>query len=415
VNRRYLLAIAALALLFPVSGFAADTGTVQFLSPVARRIVLGVKPIEVVVKPADGLTVRQVEFRVDEQTIQTLTRPPWKVSFDFGPEGKNSRVRALVTFSDGSVIREYSSTRALVINDTALVDLVNLYILARRGDGSYVGDLARQDFQILEDGVPQKVLQFGTERKPLTVAIVMDVSRSMKKGDRIGASKSAALAFLKALDPRDEVLLVTFSDKAVVTQPLTDNHENVATKIREMQPERGTALYDGIYLAARKLDQVPGRKVMVLLTDGRDEAISGVEPGSLHTLDEAIGRALRSEVMVFSIGLGKDVQHWKDFYEREYLIDILARIADRTGGRMLLPSRAGQLRNAFEDVEEDLRNQYSIAYRSTNRAQDGRWRTIEVRTPGKELQLITRDGYYSAVEMQSESGGPVAPVEDGAP
>ena len=413
MNRRYLLAIAALTLLFPVSGFSADTGAVHFLSPAARRIVLGVKPIEVAVEPADGLTVRQVEFRVNDQTIQTLTSPPWKVSFDFGPEGKNSRVRALVTFSDGSVIREYSSTRALVINDTALVDLVNLYILARRGDGSYVGDLARQDFQILEDGIPQKVLQFGTERKPLTVAIVMDVSRSMKKGDRIGAAKSAALAFLKALDPRDEVLLVTFSDEAAVTQPLTDNHENVATKIREMQPERGTALYDGIYLAARKLDQVPGRKVMVLLTDGRDEAISGVEPGSLHTLDEAIGRALRSEVMVFAIGLGKDVQHWKDFYEREFLIDILARIADRTGGRMLLPSRAGQLRNAFEDVEEDLRNQYSIAYRSTNRAQDGRWRTIEVRTPGKELQLITRDGYYSAVEMQSESGGPVAPVQDG--
>jgi VWFA-related protein len=145
---------------------------------------------------------------------------------------------------------------------------------------------------------------------------------------------------------------------------------------------------------------------MVLLSDGRDESYSGFEPGSLHTLDESLEQALRSEVMIFPIGLGKDLD---EEYVRRFdgldgrsnldtstsLADVLQRLAESTGGRAVMSSNPGKLRKAFQEIAEDLRHQYSIAYVSSNPARDGKWRDIRVEVSDRPLEVVTRKGYYA--------------------
>jgi VWFA-related protein len=155
--------------------------------------------------------------------------------------------------------------------------------------------------------------------------------------------------------------------------------------------------------------------VLVLLSDGRDEAASGLEPGSLRTLDEALDRAIRNDVMVFVIGLGsqiaRDARRLEDdpraqvseydFYGRAPLASILKRIADTTGGRAIFTSSAGRIRKAFEDVADDLRHQYAIAYRSDDPHRDGAWREIRVTTARPGVTVSSRTGYYAPKDRRS--------------
>jgi len=286
------------------------------------------------------------------------------------------------------------------------VDLVNLYLVVRDGGGRYVTDLTRDDFRIEEDGVRQSIDRFATTHKPLRVGIVLDSSLSMQKGDRLEKAKQAALSFLDILEAGDEGIVVNFSDRVQVAQELTSEKPALSRAIRSAVAGGGTALYDAIWKGARLLEGFDGRRVMVLLSDGRDESANGFEPGSLHTLDEALDQALRSDVMIFPIGLGGNlnkeyVRQWDLSTGRSNLdtdtslAAVLQRLADRTGGRAVTSASAGKLRSAFSDIAEDLRNQYSIAYSSTNPDRNGRWRDVDVETPGRTLKIITREGYYA--------------------
>ncbi len=161
-----------------------------------------------------------------------------------------------------------------------------------------------------------------------------------------------------------------------------------------------------MWRTGRLLAGFDGRRVLVLLSDGRDEAANGFGPGSLHTVDEAVEQSLRNEVMVFAIGLGGNlpreyVRTWNGAGELSQVdpartvVDVLRRLSEATGGRLILASSAGRISRAFDEIAADLHHQYSIAYASTDAARDGKWRRIEVLTPGRELEVVTRKGYYA--------------------
>jgi Ca-activated chloride channel family protein len=220
----------------------------------------------------------------------------------------------------------------------------------------------------------------------------------MNTDDKIGKARAAATRFLETLAPGDKVALVTFSDEVHLLQPMTDDLQAVRTAIEGLSAKGGTALYDAIWKASELLGPEDGRKVLILLSDGRDEASSGIEPGSLHTVDEALQRALREEVMVYAIGLGKfgtEQAPLTDPYSRVPLRDILANLGQSTGGDVLFLTRPRQLAEAFERVAEALRNQYAIAYTSDDERKDGSWREtrLSVQKPG--LTVTARRGYYA--------------------
>jgi len=210
-------------------------------------------------------------------------------------------------------------------------------------------------------------------------------------------------------------LVATFSDEVRVLQELTSDKDSLRESLKRVETGGGTALYDAIWTTSERLREFDGRRVLVLLSDGRDEAASGLEPGSLHTLEEALDRAIRNDVMIFVIGLGgrisRDARRLGDdpasrvseydFFGRTPLASILQRIADTTGGRAIFSSSTGKVRRAFEEVADDLRHQYAIAYRSDDSRRDGSWREIRLTTVHPGIFVTSRAGYYAPKDRRA--------------
>lgn len=395
-NRLSLGLILASLCVLPVA--AADPGSmIQFVSPRHLSTAIGPTSIEIRLAPPRDLSVEKLTISVNNEHLVTLTSPPWTALFDAGDGSRGNRLEATIFLSDGNRDRAVIRTSALRINQVEEVGMVNLYPVVRDRRGAYVTDLAEADFRIVESGVPQMIRRFTTERRPLRIGIVLDTSLTME-GRKLQNAKNAAMEFIDILEPGDEGMVVAFSDDVNVLQEITSATKSMAVAIDSVSAGGGTALYDAVWRTSKKLEQFDGRRVLVLLSDGKDEDAGGFGPGSLHTLDEALNQALRSEVILFSIGLGRRLDSEFDRQGRFTLKDILNRLAVETGGRALISPGAGGLRKAFEDVADDLRNQYSIAYISNDEKRDGQWRPIEVNTNGRDLEVSCRKGYYASVD-----------------
>lgn len=400
------LCLPALAGLLGLPAVAADEPTLTFVKPRHLATSLGPTTIQLFAHVPDGKVIQQIEILIDGRRLTTLKRPPWTVEWEAGDGSKGHTLTAVLRLADGAEKRSIIRTSPLRVNQYEAVDLVNLYLVVRTPGGQYVTDLVETDFHILENGKPQRIDRFTASHKPLRVGIVLDTSLSMNKGERLVRAKKAALEFLDVLEQTDEGTVVSFNDTVRVTQELTSEVELLARAIEEPHARGGTALYDAVWRTARQLEGFDGRRVMVLLSDGKDEASNGFEPGSLHTLEEALEQALRSEVMIFPIGLGKNlekdyVRRWDDLTglstldSSTSLASVLRSLAESTGGRAVISPNAGQLRKGFQQIAADLRHHYSIAYVSDDPERNGQWRSIDVETPGHALEVTTRKGYYA--------------------
>jgi Ca-activated chloride channel family protein len=403
-----LLLATSLALILALAApiVADDDVEIRIVRPRSHAMAIGPTKVQVLVTVPDGAAVERVEFRVDGRGLATLTSAPWIVEWDAGNGSIAHTIEALLHTTDGRTARSTIRTSALVVNEVERVDLVNLYLVVRDRGGQYVTDLGRDDFRVFENRRPQTINRFSTTHKPLRVGIVLDTSATMR-GEKLEKAKKSAHQFLDILKEGDEGLVVTFADSVRVAQELTTDTGSLSAAIENAVAGGGTALYDAVWRASRMLEGFDGRRVLVLLSDGRDEAANGLEPGSLHTLEEAIDQTLRSEAMVFAIGLGSNLR--KEYIRRwgnlnglsnldanVTLLDVLESMADATGGRTVLASGAGRLRKAFGDIASDLRHQYSLAYVSSDPGADGKWRKVEVLPRDERFEVVTRKGYYAA-------------------
>jgi VWFA-related protein len=388
------LALAGVVLiLVTIPGVLAADPSVRIVSPRRGEVVSGRLAI---MAEVDGLEGARVEFFVDGTPAGVATTPPYRVEFDFGETLRSRRIRVVASLDDARVSAEVS-TRALDIDridEVERVDLVNLYVTVRDSDDQIVEGLERSDFVVLENGKPQEITHFSSERQRLVVALVMDSSLSMR-GGKLEASRVAARRFIQKLEPEDRALVLCFDQEVRLIQSETSDKDLLAAAVSRCEPSGGTALYDAIYRSASRLAPIEGRKVVVLLSDGRDEAESGLEPGSLHTLEESLERTLRSEVIVYAVGVGKNLARELDFYGRRSLRTILEQIATSTGGRALFIKRPSQLRGAFGEIGEELRRQYGLAYTSKDTRRDGAWRELRVQIARPGLRGITRTGYFA--------------------
>jgi Ca-activated chloride channel family protein len=187
-------------------------------------------------------------------------------------------------------------------------------------------------------------------------------------------------------------MVVAFSDEPRILADPTSDKERLTQAIATIEAKGGTALYDAIYETSDRLGREEGRKVIVLLSDGRDEAQSGVEPGSLHTSEEALEKALRSEAILFTIGFGRQVEKEMDFYGRTPLKQILDRLATDSGGTFYYSTRASQLKGVYDLIGEELRNQYSLAYSPLSMPTDGAWHPIRVQVKDPSLRCTPAAG-----------------------
>lgn len=271
--------------------------------------------------------------------------------------------------------------------------LVNIALNVVDATGAPVGGLQRDDFELSEDGHPQKIAIFERETvTPLSIVLAVDASESVLRNERL--EKDAARHFVRALlRPQDELDLMDFSDTVREIVPFTNQIDRVESGINAIQRGDATALYDAVYLAGQRLQSTSEangrRRVIVLITDGSDTV-----KGSKYT--QAVEQAQRAGAMVYSIII---VPVYADAGRNTGGEHALIQMSEDTGGKYYYVEDPKDLEPAFRHVSEDLRTQYLLGYYAPQRGDDDSFRRVRIRMKDDALQqkvnLRYRSGYYA--------------------
>ncbi len=243
-------------------------------------------------------------------------------------------------------------------------------------------DITRDDVIVREDGVEQTVDTFQEAVAPVSIVVALDSSGSMKKD--ASSAQAAARAFVQALRPEDKVALMTFADRVWFAHDLTTERAWALDAIDDYVASGGTALYDATAAALTRLKREQGRRVVVLVTDGRDENNPGTGPGSTRTLAEVLTLVEETEATVFAVGFGAKAD-----------ARVLEQLAAKSGGEAYFPQDASMLAQDYARIVENLRRRYIISYTSTNSSRDGGWRHVELTSRAPDTTLRTKGGYVA--------------------
>jgi len=339
--------------------------------------------------------IARVSIFADDRLLTILEKSPYTLTWNSGAGQVLRKLRAVAEDSLGRSGEAVLIARRIGGVQYEDVRLVQVYAAVRDAKGRAVTDLERSAFTLKEDGVPQTIATFAPARVPITIALLLDTSSSMRLGGRIDFARRGAETFLGAVAPEDRMLVLAFDDTVKGDRDPTTDRKTLKQRIDAVTPGGGTALYDALYQTAEILTGIEGRRAIVLLSDGRDQALVENEPGSLHVFEEALERVQRSDATVYAIGLGARLDQEMDLERRRSVKELLTILATQTGGRVYLPQRPGVLDDVYRQVAADLKDQYLLAYSSTNTARDGRWRAIDVAVSDPALKVTARAGYFA--------------------
>ncbi len=271
------------------------------------------------------------------------------------------------------------------------VDAVNVLTTVHDKDTrKFVTDLTKDDFEVYEDGVLQSITNFTQQIDlPLTIGLCMDTSSSVRL--KLAFEKEAAVDFLyTVMRPFDRVALVEFDTGVTLIHDFTSNPNLLVREIEQLKAGGGTSLYDAIYLVSeQKMINQPGRKTVVILSDGADLT-------SKHTFEETLRMAYQAEVTIYAISttrFGADVDHEGD--------NALKQLAESTGGRVFFPYSTSQLTEAFQEVDQELRSQYNLTYVPTNKRKNSEFREIKIKVSRDSVNIRHRRGYFAPGEDSS--------------
>jgi VWFA-related protein len=295
-------------------------------------------------------------------------------------------------------------------------NLTSIFFTAADRNKRFISNLKAEDIRVLEDGQQQEIFTFQTNIDlPLSLAILIDTSASEER--TLPDEKEAARAFLENVlrATKDEAAIVSFTGETTLEQGFTGNVERLRRAIDRVEfvPPSGyvgggvvvngtppisgtnqalagsTAIWDAVWATSEELISTSAehtRRAIILLTDGQDTS-------SRLKMDEAIESAQKADALIYAIGIG-------DRYTFNVNESSLRKIAERTGGRAYFPRHERDLRDAFTQIQKDLREQYLVAYSPLNKARDGSYRKIEIQIVNPDLRqqnlkLNYRTGYFA--------------------
>jgi VWFA-related protein len=257
--------------------------------------------------------------------------------------------------------------------------------------GKFVRDLTQKDFTILDDHKPpQAILNFKRETDlPLHLGLLIDASGSVDS--RFDFEQSAATSFLQHTLRAgfDQAFVVGFNSHSQMAQDFTDNLQLLSAGVHKLHAHGGTALYDAVYHACKEKflkdrSEHPVRKAIIVVSDGEDNQ-------SEVSKAQAIEMAQRAEVIIYAISTDDSGLVMRG--DR-----VLEQLAEATGGRAFFPFKMKDITRSFDAIEDELRSQYVVAYRPADFDADGRYRTIEISSLKKDLQVRARKGYFAPQE-----------------
>jgi VWFA-related protein len=326
--------------------------------------------------------------------------------------------------SDGAEAQKAATPAPTIPEEDQIIkvetEAVNVLFTAQDRNRRLLTNLKPEDVRILENGQPQEISAFSRQiALPMSLSILIDTSASQER--TLPEEKAAAISFIESVvrPTKDEVSVVSFTGDSTLEQGMTNNLPRLRRAIDKVQfvPPSGyigggviagtppisgsnqavagsTAIWDCIWVTSEEvLGPAPEktRRAIILLTDGYDTF-------SRKNLDEAARAAQKAEAVVYTIGI------CDKFYDGVNK-GVLEKISEKTGGRAYFPKDESELRDAFKQIEEEMRSQYLIAYEPSNPAKDGSYRTIEIQLVNPQLQkekikLTHRQGYFAKSETK---------------
>jgi Ca-activated chloride channel homolog len=356
----------------------ADDLAITITSPEPDTYVAGMVQLKAVVTPGRRIRdIAKVTFTVNGRLECTILEPtrlecPW----DAGTHIKENVIRAVVELHGGTRAVTSMRTKGLDLAEAVRVEVTQVTAVVH-DRGRFIKGLPASAFRLLEDNVVQKITHFSSEGSPLELVIAVDVSESMTQA--MPQLKNSVKKFLGALGPNDQVTLTAFNDNMFT---LTRRDTTPAMRLRavdRLAPWGGTALYDVMIKGLQQLSKQPGRRVLVVFSDGDDK--------SSHSTLQSVEQAVRSsDATLFMVALGSGVRNAS-------IKSSIDRLVDMSGGRALFVERSDQLDAPFAEIVEELSNQYLMGYESTNEKRDGAWREIKIEMPDHRYSVRARQGY----------------------
>ncbi len=286
----------------------------------------------------------------------------------------------------------------------AEIDLVNVAVMVMDRQGHFISDLKPDDFALYEDGARQEVTHFlrgdaDAEAVNLRLGLLFDTSGSMQED--ISLARTAAIRFLKELPEAHDITLVDFDTEVRVARYGLADFPRLIERIRTRKTDGWTALYDALGIYLDGVQELDGRKILVVYTDGGDTR-------SAQTFSDVFDMLKASDVIVYGIGF---LQHQPTAVRNEQKLR-LQQLADVTGGQTFFPTSAKAVGQVFDQIVAQVRAQYSLGFVSSNVVQDGTWRKVDVRLTPTHLQALrvrARRGYYAPLKDLPPTAVPTRP------
>ena len=357
---------------------SAQTAQLRITAPTESSYLAGEVLLRAMVDPPSAVSgVADVTFFADGAKVCSVAAPPFECQWDAGARIKSHQIRVVATLKNGERLVQTTTTQDLEVVENVEVDVVQMTVVVTEDNGRFVSGLKPSDFQISEDGVPQKISSFSAERTPLELVTAIDVSGSVT--DALPDMKKAATRFLGGLEARDQATVVGFNDSIYTLVRRSTDQAMRERAIGRLRAWGGTALYDAIIHSIDTLARQTGRRAIVLFTDGEDQ-------NSHAPMATAIAKVEASDAMIYVVGQGRAV-HSKDLQK------VLHRIATTSGGRAFFSNTPQKLDEAFAEILDDLHHQYLISYPAPDDQRDGKWHSITVKAGGGKYKVRARQGY----------------------
>ena len=272
------------------------------------------------------------------------------------------------------------------------VDLVLIPATVTDGKNRPVTDLHKQDFIVYEENELQVIRNFSTEDAPISVGLILDVSKSMS--NKFETERTAVAEFFKSANPEDDYFVITLGDRPRIIADTTQSLDQIEAKLTRVIPNGNTALLDGIYLGVDKLNSAKyQRRALLIVSDGGDNH-------SHYTAKEIKSLVQEADVLIYSIGIfdNMPVPVFKTI-EEKLGKRLLTQITEETGGRTIAADDRNKVPDIAAAISQELREQYLLGYRSSNAAHDGKWRKIKLQVSASEgvppLHAYYKRGYIA--------------------
>jgi VWFA-related protein len=363
-------------------GARAEDIDVRFISPKHDDIWIGVKKIEVRVTGVKPERLKSVAVYLDGKLVKEFNSPPYRLDYDFGQVPGNRKLEVVVLPGNRRSLRK--EIQSYHLDDSQEVNVLQVVVPVAVTDkrGNYVSNLKKEDFIILEDGVPQDISYFSKSGKStFHLCLLIDISSSMK--DKIQKVKEVAREFLKQLmSKNDKSIIVFFNHEVFEDSDFTGNFNEMDNALSIAFPYGATALYDAVAYAVKLMKPIIGHNIIILFSDGEDNS-SAIDPYTL------INIVKRSNSVIYSIGKKKYMNEYDQYQE------LLRKISFSSGGITFFLDDVQDVQKTYRKIRKDIQAKFLIRFSPGDKRKRSRFRKITVKLRNKRgYKVRTMKGYY---------------------